>query len=239
MSARASGGLARVARACVLVHALGLVPSQLGVSAARTQVPFFNAAGFLQWRCARDKAAFVFFKKLVESRAFDVFLEEEEDADNEFHAYLAGGAAAVTLQELLDSEFAPVAVAEIPLPNDASSTSSTPQTKAHGFFGLGSKQKVACRAASAERRSHCAPHRHPPRVSSAQSCCTRPSPRRAARGTSPRPFSSACVAVCVVPTFTACALISGLRPDKFDEQQLQPFALPQKQEVGTVPDSVT
>jgi hypothetical protein len=55
-----------------------------------SNVPFFNAQGFLAARISRDPSSLEFFKAFVASRAFDVYIEEEANPDA-YHDFLATG----------------------------------------------------------------------------------------------------------------------------------------------------
>lgn len=49
-------------------------------------MPFLcNSAGFIQHKASKDAAADEFYQKLVASRAFDVFIEEEHGQQNLYH----------------------------------------------------------------------------------------------------------------------------------------------------------
>ena len=97
-------------------------------------VPFFNSAGFVQYKTARDQeaskciaagpggpagvalaaeAAAFFYQRFVESRAFDVYLEEEYHPDA-YHDFLATGLPLASLQLLLDEEFKEVDLLQLP-----------------------------------------------------------------------------------------------------------------------------
>jgi len=53
-------------------------------------VPFFNGTGFLQYRTTKSPTNAEFFRTFLESRAFDVYLDEELQPD-EYHNFIADG----------------------------------------------------------------------------------------------------------------------------------------------------
>ena len=69
-----------------------------------SDVPFFNAQGFLSARVAKDPAALGFFQRFVASRAFDVFIEEES-APDAYHEFLAAGTPLNRIQSILMQDF--------------------------------------------------------------------------------------------------------------------------------------
>lgn len=69
-----------------------------------SDVPFFNAQGFLSARVAKDPAALGFFQRFVASRAFDVFIEEESSPDA-YHEFLAAGTPLNRIQSILMQDF--------------------------------------------------------------------------------------------------------------------------------------
>lgn len=90
-------------------------------------VPVFNAAGFLSHRFSRDPLSSDFYKKLIGSRAFDVYIEEELHPDI-YHDVVAQADNTQKLQQILQQEFNKGEVKSIPKPEQSSSTQNISDT---------------------------------------------------------------------------------------------------------------
>jgi hypothetical protein len=73
-----------------------------------SDVPFFNAQGFLTQRVAREPTSLEFYKAFVSSRSFDVFIEEESQPDV-YHEYFGAASefsvGANRIQTILAQDF--------------------------------------------------------------------------------------------------------------------------------------